>query len=325
MPIIGLFGRQGDPQVQTLAEALPRAGARPVVMDFHAFPRWNQASLGAELCFDDLRSREIHDLGDLDLVHLRTACFADLDPEAGLPVDAPAVGRYYRQQVAKVAFQLALLEQLALDVPVINSPAAFRYHRQKAYQHQRLLAHSISTPSAVVTADPRCARAFVAALHGRAVAKPLASGAEVVMADEPFFDAWEARGAGRPYIFQQLVKGRAFRAYVLGGQLVSMGEIHYDQRYVDCRERTQRVSVYCPPPELEEQIRAAVRLLDMAYCGIDIEHDAHTKRFYFLDFNPSALFVGWSRLARVDMAQRIAQYLVAVVRRGGTVWPDEAL
>jgi glutathione synthase/RimK-type ligase-like ATP-grasp enzyme len=325
MTTVGIFGRRVDPQVGALADALPGVGGRAVVVDFHPFPRWNLATAGERQLFDDARSFETHDLGKLDVVHLRTTCFADLDPTDELPADAPEVGQYYRGQIAKVSYQIDLLEQLAQRVPVINPPASFRYHRLKALQHQRLLARGIPTPSAVITADPERARTFVEELEGRAVAKPLASGAEVVMADAAFFDAWETRAARRPFIFQQFVKGRALRAYLLGGQLVSMGEIHYDQRYVDWRERTQSVSPYEPSAELLGWMRDAVRLLDLPYCGIDIELDAHTKRFYLLDFNPSALFVGWSRLAGLDMAARIAEYLVAVARRGGEPWSEEPL
>jgi len=313
---IGIMGRRKDEHVRALAEALERAGATSVVVDFHPFPQLQLATVAERATFDDLRQPGTVELGELDLVHLRTTCFADLDDREELPSDGAEVGGYYRRELAKVAFQLALAERLSLRMPVLNPPASFRYHRQKAFLHQLLWRHSIPTPSAVGTADPGRAKAFVNGLDGRAVVKPLASGAEVVLADEPFFEDWSARELQRPYIFQQLVKGRSLRAYLLGGRLVSMAELHYDPRHVDWRERTQGVTQTTPPAELEAQMKQAVRLLDLAYCGLDIEWDEQTQRFYFLDFNPSALFLGYSRLAEVDLAQRIAEYLVDVARHG---------
>ena len=321
MQRIGIFGRRPDQHVRALAEALERAGATPVVVDFHPFPRLQLATVSDRATFDDLRQPGTVELDELDLVHLRTTCFEDLDPSGELPTEGAEVGAYYRREVTKVAFQLALAERLAQRMPVLNPPASFRYHRQKAFGHQLLLRHSIATPSAVVTADRSRAEAFVNGLEGRAVAKPLASGAEVVLADKAFFEDWAAREGQRPYIFQQLVKGRSLRAYLLGGRLVSMAELHYDPRHVDWRERTQGVTLTTPPAELEAQMKQAVRLLGLAYCGLDIEWDEQTQRFYLLDFNPSALFLGYSRLAEVDLAQRIAEYLVGVARHGET-WRD---
>ncbi|MFH2007486.1 MAG: hypothetical protein ABI333_12950 [bacterium] len=318
---VGILGRRRDEHVGALAEALERAGAAPVVIDFHPFPRHQLASLGAGASFDDLRRPGTVELDELDLAHLRTTCFADLDPSGELPAQAAEVGLYYRRELAKVAFQLALAERLALRIPVCNPAASFRHHRQKAAQHQLLRRHALATPSAVVTSDPVRARAFVDGLGGRAVAKPLASGAEVVLADEPFFEDWVRRQGRRPYLFQQLVKGRSLRAYLLGGRLASMAELHYDPRHVDWRERIQGVTLTTPPAELEEQMARAVRLLELTYCGLDLEWDEQTQRFYLLDLNPSALFLGYSRLAGVDLAGRIAEYLVDVAR-GGAAWRD---
>jgi glutathione synthase/RimK-type ligase-like ATP-grasp enzyme len=321
MITVGIFGRRNDPQVTALQQALESQGARAHVVDFHAFPRFNLATIGRGCQFDDIHRPQPIPVDALDLVHLRSACFEELAPSAAAGMAAEQVTRHHREQGARLVFQLALARLLARRIPVVNPPGAFRFHRQKAHQHQLLVRHGIPTPAAVVTNDVRRARAFIEAHGERVVAKPLASGAEVVLADLAFLAANADRIRNRPFIFQRYVKGRSLRLYLLGGRIASMGVVHHDQRHVDWRERTERVERCEPDPELAHLARRAARLLDLPYCGIDVEEDAATGQRYFLDFNPSALFVGYGRLAGVDIARALASYLLAVVRRG-QIWSD---
>ena len=64
----------------------------------------------------------------------------------------------------------------------------------------------------------------------------------------------------------------------------------------------------------------AVRLLQLAYCAVDIEYDRKTGKYYFLDFNPGGLFAGWSRTMGINMAAQIAEYLIEVVKNDGVIW-----
>ncbi len=317
---IGVFGRRKDGHVRAVAAALKGAGAEPVVVDFQGFPRFNLATMGSACTFDSVLAPGQIGLDGLDLVFLRNFCFSQFeDAEKAAALD---VARFHREQIARVAFQHSLALRLARKVPVVNPPHAFRFHRQKARQHELLRRHEIPLPRTLVTSDPSRARAFVDALDQRVVAKPLSGGAEVVMADFAFLSAQADRLRTRPFIFQQYVKGRAFRAYVLGGQIVSFGEIHYDRRHVDWRERTQGVTLCRPDESLGKQIRRAACLLDLPFCGIDVEWDEATNCFYLLDFNPSPLFLHWSRVTGVDVAERISAYLLDVLKRCGDPWTE---
>jgi len=325
---IAVFGRRRDAEAKALQAALLALGAEAVLVDFLGFPRLNQSSQGyldRQLSFDDMLQAGTIELGEFDLIALRTMCFDTFDEgqlTAG-PLDEQAVqiGLFHRRQVAKLAFQQSLLARLGERVPIVNPAASFRFHRLKAYQHQLLLRHGLPTPAAIATSDLARARDFAARFDGKVVAKPLTSGAEVVMADEVFFASCSS---SRPYIFQQYVKGRSLRAYLLGGRIVTMGQVHHDQRIVDWRERTQSMSPFEPPAELAAQMQRAVRLLELPYCGMDVEFDERTERYYLLDFNPSALFVGYGRLMGLNMAERIATYLLEVLKRGGDPWLGDA-
>ncbi len=318
---VGIFGRKADRQVTDLRDALAARGAAPVIVDFYNFPRFNLATVGEAACaYDDINLPRPAALEELDLVHLRGACFADLEPDA-TPADLAAVdiAAHYREQVARLSLQLGLARRLGRRVPVLNPPHAFLHHRRKAHQYALLARHGLPVPATLVTSDRASARAFCEAQPGGAVAKPLAGGAEVVLADEAFFADHAAGMARRPYIFQQYVKGRSLRAYLLGGRVVSMGELEYDRARVDWREHVTRAVPFSPTEELAARMARAARLLDMPYCGMDVEHDERTDRPYLLDFNPSALYASWARMTRTDMAGLLAAYLLGVAGGGG-IW-----
>jgi glutathione synthase/RimK-type ligase-like ATP-grasp enzyme len=317
---IGILGQRNDPQVSALQKALEQRGAKAHVIDFQPFPKYNIASMNGVWSFDDIRHFGSLDLMQLKVIHLRKAYFDTPDAQRVVRASRSEMIAQVSEQMAKISFQINFAQAIARHTPVINPAHSFVYHRQKALQHQLLLRNGIPTPSALITSDMISARAFVQAMNGQVVAKPQASGAEVVLADHDF---WQQCGNSqniRPYMFQQFVRGRSFRLYALGGRIVSMGEIEYDRRYIDWRERTQSVKLLSPDATIAAQVAKATRLLDMPICGIDLEYDNRTQQTYFLDFNPSALFVGWSRMTGFDMADSIACYLLQIAKNGGKIW-----
>ena len=317
---IGLFGRKNDPHILALAGAVRTAGAEPVVVDFHNFPRFNLLEMGARLRFDDIHLPGIIDLETLDAACLRTTCFRWPEPprvatassggDGRLSLETEAIARQTRAEVLRIAVQTNLLRRLARRIPVINHPDAVRHHRQKARQHQILVACGIPTPPAVVTNDLARIRRFLAEHDGQVVVKPQASGAEVVMADEVFFATHRDILPHRPFMFQQYVSGRSLRCYVVGGRIISLGEVLHDRRHVDWRERTTGLRSLTPTSHLEALVADAVHRLNLPFCAIDLEEDGRTGRTWFLDFNPSPLFTFWSRKLEVDVAAHLAAYLV---------------
>jgi glutathione synthase/RimK-type ligase-like ATP-grasp enzyme len=316
---VGIFGRVGNAEVCALRDALERQGATATIVDFHGVPHLHTATWGDRFLFDDIKVREPIPMREQDAWHLRAAAQEVMSDAAAAGATRDTVARHHRRQVARLALQLAFARHFARQVPVVNPPDAFRLHRQKAYQHALLVRHGIPTPETVVTASVDVARAFVQRWEGRAVAKPQSSGAEVVLADPSFFDSF-ARSAVRPTMFQQYVRGSSYRAYVLGGRIVSMGHIVPEPGYVDWRERVRSVARVRPSEALAQQVAKAVRLLDLPCCGVDIEHDEVTNKDYLLDFNPAAMFVAWSRRIGDDVSAEIARYLVGCARSGEVCW-----
>ncbi len=321
MKTIAIFGRRHDPHIVAMKKAFERRQAKCVIVDFQGFPKHNLASMGNATAFDDIGAVQPVLFDQVDLIYLRHTNYNDLAPDL-VPqgISAEDIREHYHQQITKLSFQASLVSALNRRVPVINPPRGTLYHRQKGLQHHLLLRQKIPTPRALITNNLEEARDFVDSLDGRVVVKPQASGAEVVMADAAFFKKYGEAAKRRPYMFQQYVKGRSFRVYVLGGEAFSMGEILHDSAVVDWRERVQKVSPCNPDAQTTSNIRRAARLLDLPYCAMDLEYDAHTQRMYFLDFNPGALFVNWGQRLGIDMAGGIADYLITVMFSGGNPW-----
>jgi glutathione synthase/RimK-type ligase-like ATP-grasp enzyme len=317
---VGIFGREGNAEVCALRDAIEREGATATIVDFHGFPHLHTATWGARFLFDDIKLREPIAMREQDVWHLRVAAQEPMSDTAATGATRETIACHHRRQVARLALQLALARHLARRLPVVNPPDAFRFHRQKAYQHTLLVRHGIPTPDTVVTASVDEARAFVQRWDGRAVAKPQSSGAEVVLADPSFFESFALRSDRRPTMFQQYVRGSSYRAYVLGGRIVSMGHIVPEPGYVDWRERVRSVTRTRPSEHLALQVAKATRLLDLPSCGVDIEHDEATDQDYLLDFNPAAMFVAWSKRIGDDVPGEMARYLVECARTGEVCW-----
>lgn len=315
MDTIGIIGQKKDPHVMALAAEIKKRAGKPVVIDFSHFPKFNLLALNHISVYDDITVRDDIDSRDLDVIYIRNF------GASRVRVNGKDDVRYHTSASSGVtALQFSFVNMMAARIPVINDLKAASFHRLKAYQYHLLRSKGFCVPKTCATNNRERAVKFIADEKRNAIVKPNASGAEVVKADQASFKQLTDVMPQRPFIFQQFVSGRSFRAYVLGGRIVSMGEIEFDRTFVDWRERVQRVIPYEPDKALRRDIEAAARTLQLAYCGIDIEYDNATGDYFLLDFNPSALFTGWSRLIQVNLAGQIADYLMEIIRNGGKIW-----
>jgi glutathione synthase/RimK-type ligase-like ATP-grasp enzyme len=253
-------------------------------------------------------------LSELDVLFVRTLRFPNLAAAAGrgLPTERSLPAR------EALALQHNLLRMLAARIPVINTLEAALSHRLKPYQCFVLKTHGIQVPETLTTDDPEKMADFLKRCPRHAVVKPLAGGAEVVMAGRELLN--RARLRQRPLVLQQYVAGRSLRAYCLGGEIISMGEIAHDRDVVDWREREKAVQPCEPTEELQREIGSAARALDLAFCSVDLVYDSEMEQYFLLDLSPSPLFAGWSKATGTDLAHVIAEYLVGIANGEREVW-----
>jgi glutathione synthase/RimK-type ligase-like ATP-grasp enzyme len=313
---IGIIGSKKDLHVRQLVEESEKKNIEAHVIDFTHFPKYNLLTISPFPSYDDIGILDTIPVKRLNLLLIRN--FAAIDNS---PVTTGDMLEAWSSRVKDiVSIQYGFVKVVGRRIPVINQPYYSRVHGLKPYQYYFLHSHGISIPGTLVTTDMQKIRTFKKEFDNRVIAKPCASGAEVVMADEKFFEKNKMIVGKRPFMYQQFVSGRSFRTYLLGGRIVSSAEIFFDRTYVDWRERAGKTVPCTLEEEVELHVEKAVRLLGMAYCGVDIEYDSHTGTYYLLDFNPSALFTGWSRLVNINMAEKIIDYILMVLQNGNRLW-----
>ena len=313
---IGIIGSRQDFHVQCLVEECAALKMQPVPIDFRNYPKYNLLTLAPDIFYDDLRLKGNIRLQDLHLLLIRNF-FCTSEDQTENREDF-TVSRERDGALLNLEYSFARIAETCL--PVINTAAASRFHAEKAFQYFLLHSRGINVPRTLVTNNRAQIDRFIRELGHRVIVKPNAGGAEVVQPDAVFFEQNAAVLPARPFIFQQMVRGRSFRAYVLGGRIVAAAEIFYDRRFIDWREREQQVIACTPEAGVQEQIERAVRILGLAYCGVDYEWDDHNRQYYLLDFNPAALFTGFGKLVNINMAAEIAEYILAVLESGGNTW-----
>lgn len=318
MPTIGIIGFKTDPHVQLLVKEIERQGSRAAIVDFYNFPRFNLLSIGETASYDDIHINETVCFSTIDLLFIRNFAYP-------FPANAGNRSQFIERGAGvrnNLAFQYSVVRMLENRIPVINNLDSTLFHRLKPYQHFVLKRHGVSVPQTLSTNNVEEIEAFLRKFPRGVIAKPGTSGAEVVMADRDFFEHNKEILRVRPFVFQQYVKGRSLRAYSLGGRIISIGEIVHDKRLVDWREKEIGIEPYEPDAALRAGIAGAVKNLNLVFCSIDLEYDAHTEQYYLLDFSPAPLFTGWSRTTKVNIAGKIADYLFGVINNNGILWNE---
>jgi glutathione synthase/RimK-type ligase-like ATP-grasp enzyme len=313
---IGIVGSKKDLHVRQLIGESGKKNIEAHVIDFTHFPKYNLLTVSPFTAYDDIGI-----LKDIPVKRLNLLLIRNFAVFHNSPVTTGDMLEAWSSRVRDiVSLQYAFVNVMGRRIPVINHPYHSRVHSLKPYQYYFLHSRGIRVPETLVTTDMKKIRAFLERLDHRVIAKPCASGAEVVMADGEFFEKNKKIAERRPFMYQQFVSGRSFRTYLLGGRIVSSAEIFFDRTFVDWRERADKTVPCTLEEEVVLHIEKAVRLLGLAYCGVDIEYDSHTGTYYLLDFNPSALFTGWSRLVDINMAEKIIDYILMVLQNGNRVW-----
>jgi tetrahydromethanopterin:alpha-L-glutamate ligase len=158
-----------------------------------------------------------------------------------------------------------MLNVLALDNLVINSPDAIALCASKARTTAALLREGIPTPETVFTASRETAEAFLRR-QGRLVYKPLYGfdGNGIF----PFTRMDEL--GGPPYYLQEYVENdRDYRVFVIDGEAVGAIERRSDS-FAHNIHQGGSGRPYAISPEMGEIAGAAARAVNIDYCGVDL-------------------------------------------------------
>jgi glutathione synthase/RimK-type ligase-like ATP-grasp enzyme len=299
---LGLLGAQSDPELLRLGDALRERGASTLVVDLTKIP--------AEVAFH--WHRDAMHWGDANLlslgaVYARTAWFPQPTRVAGKSLEASeAITRAERETGALLN---AIVSELALRLPVVNPPTSYHYHQQKPLMYRVLQRAGVPVPDFAVGSDLEHAAYFVEG-HGQAVVSKPLMGGPVVLADLAYLRDHHQEFDERPLLLQRRILGRSLRGYVLDGKLIVLGEIVHGD-VVDWRSEVLAVKPVEGGPRVAEAAGSAARALGLGFAAVDLEEEGGAGGPpWVLDVNPSPMFSGFEKLSGLDVAGRLADFLV---------------
>jgi glutathione synthase/RimK-type ligase-like ATP-grasp enzyme len=302
---VGILGRAGDPQVAGVAEYLRGRGTEPALISLGDFPARLRLTLedgAAHVGGEPAPAASSWYVRSMPL----TMPFFDFDPRIEAAGGAELAARWRTRYAAErerqsfiTGFVLALGRAGAR---LVNPPSALDQHFVKLEQLARLRAAGVQVPRTLATNDPAALLRF-ASEAGPLVYKPLAGGALCRRVEPADLEGARLAALARaPVLFQEEVRGRNLRAYVVGGRVRAAYEILSDE--VDYRGSEKGlVEVNLSEAEEETAVRAA-DACEMLFTGLDLKRRADGT-FAVLECNPSPMFAGierWTRRAPVTEA-----------------------
>ena len=302
---VGIFGRAGDAQVERVAEYLRGRGARPLLIDLGGFPARLRLSLedGApRVGGERLPAASSWYVRSMPM----TMPFFDFDPRVEAATPAELLARWRQRYAAereRQSFITGFVVALGrAGARLVNAPSALDQHFVKTEQLERLRAAGVPVPRTLATNDPDALGRFAAA-HAPLVYKPLAGGALCRRVEPADLEGERLAALARaPVLFQEEVRGRDVRVYVVGGRVAAAYEILSGA--VDYRgSETGLAETRLSGAEADAAVRACAAC-GMLFTGLDLKR-RDDGTFAVLECNPSPMFAGiekWTKRSPVTEA-----------------------
>ena len=202
----------------------------------------------------------------------------------------------------------SLFESLLINLPCrwVNGWEGFQLHQTKGAALTRVANDGLRVPFTLLTNDAESVRAFADA-HPCCIFKPVQGGAHTRrLTAAHLSDASLANLAYAPVTLQEEVAGTNIRVFV-GGQQVLACEV--SSREVDFRDDiAPHISAHeLPQPLIKQSLRIA-EILRLVWAGIDYRLSPEGD-YYFLEANPSPMFLGFEQQTGLPLTQALAQVL----------------
>lgn len=258
--MIVIFGREDDPPVTLVLEALQERNSPYAFIDLRALDRDGlQLNTGPAGLNGSLHAAgQILPLASISSVYARPLSPGNqwLDPAAGL--------------CANQAFDTFVAWLEIAPALVVNRPRAMNSNNSKPMQAQWIGAAGFAVPETLITSSADEARAFWRD-HGRVIFKSISGVRSIVRELDDTSAARLALLRDLPVQFQALVPGLDLRVHVVGTQCFA-AEIQSnatDYRYARGAEQT-RLQTHQLPPEVARRCVDLAQALDLPLAGIDL-------------------------------------------------------
>lgn len=301
-----VLGHPSDAHVTHMLESLAAGGFQAHLIDTSRFPSELQLSLRPQHGGGTLRLADgaLLDLEQIGSVYWRNFC------GVGQGTRARAV-RGTLEDISYYDSMACIRSWFQAELPTrwFNSWSAFQSHQEKPHQLRLAAQAGVTIPRTYIGNDIEQARAFCAA-EGDVIFKPVYGGAHTERITPKHLESEHMRKAlaMAPITLQQFVPGTNIRTYAIGAQLFT-AELNSDN--IDFRtDRGMEIKPIELPPEQAVLVPAIMRSLGLNWTAIDWRRD-HDGRYYFLEANPSPMFLGMEKRSGFPIGATLLRAMTA--------------
>lgn len=202
---------------------------------------------------------------------------------------------------------MSLLNELGCKAK--NSAEAVRFHQEKPRQLAVVAKLGVCIPATYVGNDIHEVQAFCCD-YDQIIFKPVTGGdyAQLVTSSHLSKEHLCNSLSQSPVTLQQYIRGTNIRSYVIGDDIFS-AEILSEQADFRTDEKAT-LQVLDIPEHIKQQARKITAALGLAWTAIDWRRDENGK-YFFLEANPSPMFVNFEKFTGLPVAQHLAKLLAA--------------
>lgn len=295
-----VLGVEQDYHARHILNALIENGSDALLLDVSKFP------VDHCMSFDPITGKGLLTISGkkIKFSDIRSVFWSTITA-VGIPLSKNEESYRMAQLDAMSVLRTFLLEQ---DILWANSWEAYQFHIVKP--RQLALASSIGAniPATIIGNDSNGVIKF-AGVHKKAIYKPVYGGAHTAFLTK---DMLERERLNRvlsisPVTIQQYIPGTNVRSYVIGEQVFS-AELKSDN--VDFRQEESLEHIVLNLPEEINRLAINItRQFGMKWTAIDWRHDEQGN-FYFLEANPSPMFVHFEKMTGLPITERLVQLLL---------------
>ncbi|MBE0358122.1 ATP-grasp domain-containing protein [Pseudoalteromonas aliena] len=190
----------------------------------------------------------------------------------------------------------------------VNGWEAFQHHQEKPYQLQKIKNLGVKIPQTYVGNNIEDIKLAYKNLE-QSIFKPVFGGAHTEILTESHLETGrvEAALAKSPITVQEFITGTNIRTYVIGKRVIS---IELKSELADFRVDDGAKLIVIDTPELiKNQAIEITKELYLNWTAIDWRMDK-SGEYYFLEANPSPMFIGFEKQSGISMSDYIVDYML---------------
>ncbi|RLF51550.1 MAG: hypothetical protein DRN11_02585 [Thermoplasmata archaeon] len=300
----GIFGSLQDDQVRILKKRLEDKNCKVTVIDFKEFPSKVRIYFNEEKIIFEGKN-----LFDMNGFYVRQLGY--FWPVPHIKLTKEQWMKYYERyndlllnERENLSFKHSMIRILNYEKLVVNPYDSFMYHRMKPYQYYLFHKHNLPIPPFFAgDAHHITEKCNVANM----VYKPLAGGAEVIMAND-FLKKNKEIIEKRAVLFQEYIKGENIRVFLAEDEFIGAGKILQGPQ-VDSRAEQYGVEVVDLPEDIKEIAFKALEIVGMKFSGVDFMLSKDGE-YYLLECNPSPMFYVFEQWSGIKVSEKLAEYLI---------------